>query len=306
MVQVYHYTTMAGLHGMLCNPAVIGEDDTTNKDLIGKKALTMWATAIYNLNDPMEMRTGYYIIADKLKVLEKRLNVKDSEQLSKVFYLNDGDGSKIFQALIEKIQSYQFMPYITSFSSLRNSLSMMNLYGGNSTGGGLTFDNNGYNVVGDINGKWEVQVFKKLEASKVVYGALSDDDVVMPYIQDRYKKYLSEIKSVQNDLLPAKLDVITEMLVCAAPYIKTVDYKDETEYRLIKYEQDINKVRSRVNNNGNIVTYIDIHIPIDYLTEIRIGPCANFRLAQMNINQLLMKYGKNIPITPFDAAYRQY
>ena len=84
------------------------------------------------------------------------------------------------------------------------------------------------------------------------------------------------------------------------------DYEYENEVRLVKYVEKTNEVKMRINNRGNIISYIEVPIPIEYLKRIEIGPCANFNLVKLNIIQMLKKYGVDIPIVKSNISYRQY
>lgn len=80
---IYHYTTLQGLYGMLNSPCNIIDNNLSNQQ--ESNAFKMWATSIFNLNDPMEFMSGYKSIQNKIKEIERELNINKSYRISNLF-----------------------------------------------------------------------------------------------------------------------------------------------------------------------------------------------------------------------------
>gem|GEM_PF-3533874 len=97
----------------------------------------------------------------------------------------------------------------------------------------------------------------------------------------------AEIKSVDD-----KKSYLMNLQEEAAIY-KYDYWKYEDEYRLIKRS---NEPKFKTNSLG-IISYIDIKIPLKYLSEILIGPMANQTIVEKTLQQLktslLNKHGEN-------------
>ena len=130
MVELYHYTTGAGLLGML-------------KDYDAEKNpnLTIWATHYAYMNDPTEFEFGIEICLPLIKEIEEEDGVPEDEKIYPI--LNGTKELPKYWGILEfKHWEYQGVlnPCMISFSQAKDSLHMWNMYGQNGNGLALCFD----------------------------------------------------------------------------------------------------------------------------------------------------------------------
>lgn len=305
MEHIYHYTTLQGLYGMLNSPCNIIDNNLSNHQ--ERNAFKMWATSIFNLNDPMEFMNGYIYIQKKIREIECELDINKSYRISNLFSFSSKTNKKIRDMLFEKVYSSELCPFVISFSHNQSSLPMWRMYGGDACGVCMQFDNIGYKIYGTDITNFDVKIIHKLNATNITYGKLDSAHFITSYLRKTYSEYNKDLEKKSPDsIIDYMLETYMIMFVFTAPFIKVQDYEYENEVRLVKYVEKTDEVKMRINNRGNIINYIEVPIPIEYLKIIEIGPCANFNLVKLNIMQMLKKYEVDIPIVKSNISYRQY
>ena len=126
-----------------------------------------------------------------------------------------------------------------------------------------------------------------------------------------YVKYWEGIqnKTENHKLAETQLNVITNMMKVAAPFVKHKAYEFEKESRLIQFHNNINDIKTKFNSLGKLIPYIEVGIPKTYLKEIIIGPCCDSNIVRKCIELKMLQKGinlQNIEITNSAVPYRNF
>lgn len=131
MATLYHYTTGAGLIGML-------------KDYSAENPnLMMWATHYMFMNDPDEFIIGEQLCIQKIAEVEEELHIAKADRISII--LQNQDLESFRRQVKRKIGADPQSlgggcPYLISLSQAEDSLHMWNMYAVNGNGIAIAFD----------------------------------------------------------------------------------------------------------------------------------------------------------------------
>lgn len=153
--------------------------------------------------------------------------------------------------------------YITSFTSLINSLLMWNMYGRNGTGVALGFDIDAIQSAGGV-----------------LYRCPYDD------LEFRANLHKTMGDGIQNKNFPKTIEVDTfmEYMMKIQMLLKNQTYKQEEEYRLIKQTQEKPKYRL---SGSILIPFVENCFPKDALQVIYVGPCNNIELTGFALKRWL-------------------
>lgn len=277
MEELYHYTTGAGLLGML-----------KEYDAEKNPNLTMWATHYAYMNDPTEYMFGINMCLPLIKEIEEEDGICEEDKIYSI--LDDTkELSKYWGVLEFKHWEYQgvFNPCMISFSQAKDSLHMWNRYGQNGNGLALCFD------------------MDSVKRNKTDY--LFDSCV---YISDDIpNEYKEKIKQKIRGFYKNKCDLFREMrshiemdehkigltfmvapfiYAGVASYLKHEAYMDEQEFRMVVNGSAKFRFRER---NGEIIPYREEKIPFEALQYILVGPTRDFERTCNSIVLLLGQKG---------------
>lgn len=280
MAELYHYTTGAGLLGML-------------KDYDAEKNpnLTMWATHYAYMNDPTEFEYGIEICLPLIKEIEEEEKISAEDRIYPFLAKNHGE----WGILEIKYPEYRGLvnPYIISFSQTKDSLHMWNMYGQNGNGLALCFDS------------------EKLRQDRTLYlfdscayinsNEEKQSDAQKQEVKKKLRTLYYTLNSINlptnnggsndsKDITNSRVFFFSVLLfACVASFIKNNAYTDEREYRMLSYgKKKENQFRER---NGEIIPYTENVIPFDALTNIIVGPTRDFERTRNSILLLLGQKG---------------
>lgn len=278
MVELYHYTTGAGLLGML-------------KDYDAEKNpnLTIWATHYAYMNDPTEFEFGIEICLPLIKEIEEEDGVPEDEKIYPI--LNGTKELPKYWGILEfKHWEYQGVlnPCMISFSQAKDSLHMWNMYGQNGNGLALCFDMDSMRrsktnylfdscvyIGNDIPNEYKEQIKQKIRGFYKNKCDLFREMRSSPEMNEKYKIGLTFM-------------VAPFIYAGVASYLKHEAYKDEQEFRMLVNERANFRFRER---NGEIIPYREETIPFEALQYILIGPTRDFKRTRNSILLLLGQKG---------------
>lgn len=280
MAELYHYTTGAGLLGML-------------KDYDAEKNpnLTMWATHYAYMNDPTEFEFGKDICLPLIKEIEEEEHVSESNRVSPILENHD---FKQFNDIFRRVEAMYpqliglVNPYIISLSLSKDSLHMWNMYGQNGNGLALCMDSDIFNkkhlmaacLYIDKDSK-EQRINYIKQRLKILYKRTSRN------LTDNLRATFTDIYSPQYKVTRAFL-LTTYILRGVASYIKNNAYLDEQEYRILARNSKRLLFREK---NGEIIPYIEYKLQFDSLSYIIVGPTRDFERTRNSILLLLGQKG---------------
>lgn len=273
----YHYTTQETLCGMLnkCR-----EDNSHD----AQENLIFWASSIFTMNDPQEMKHGVEVFKVLIPFNEGFYEIHPDERLN----IDTLDSEKL-------LSDHSHTPFVISFSGNRDDLVMWALYGDGGHGVVLKFNKDLTSYPSTLVGVTKPE--------NVYYGKGSDR---IQLIFQIYNKGLLELRSCMNEKQKkeCRKKTLSKLYTHICPFIKTESYRNEKESRLSYYDVPSRLVKFRTRNK-NVIPYIEVPIPVDYLEEIVIGPCCNFELAKSSIRYLLDCCGlQRVHISKSSIPYR--
>lgn len=271
MAELYHYTTGAGLIGML-------------KDYDAKENpnLTMWATHYAYMNDPTELDFGKNICLPLIKEIEAEENIPKQKQIYDMAltreYIHLQEQYEQYMTSNADFTSVQY-PFIISFSQAKDSLHMWGMYGQNGNGLALCFDSEKLKSISPrpcwylINKDEDILAIKNLVKEK--YFEI-ERTMPVPHVVMNAEVYLY--------LTARTFSILSYIYSNAASYIKNKSYAIEKEWRFIFKNTDQIFFREK---RGEIIPYIKCSIPFDALKNIIVGPTRSFERTRDAIIMLL-------------------
>lgn len=275
MSELYHYTTGAGLLGML-------KDYDADKD----PNLTMWATHYAYMNDPTEYMFGINLCLPLIKEIEEEEGVPEEDKIYPS--LNEAKDLPKYWGVLE-LKHWEFRgifnPYIISFSQARDSLHMWNMYGQNGNGLALCLDMDRIRL-DKTHYLFDSCVYAENEIS--IEDKEKIKDKIRPFYTERhdaYKEMKHRFRDEQQNI--AKTFLFAPFIYAGvASYVKHRAYIEEREYRMLAYGSKDTFFRER---NGEIVPYKKENIAFEALQYIIVGPTRDFERTR---NSILLLFGQ--------------
>ena len=274
---IYHYTSVAGLLGMLENC----KKEQTHKYLNKR------ATHSYYLNDPEEFKYGAQFLDTILVDVEKILNIPNDERIAGCV-----DLPKVHK-IQGSLEGTLGTPYISSFTYASENLPMWGMYADNGKGVMMQFDKN---IIEDSGIVGVTCTYVNADDD------ISDNIDVYTYTYKKLKeKYAQEVDAGVIDKHQAQLLFYLNLKSILSPSIKHTAYKYEDEYRLaLASNGNINFMEK----GGMIIPYIDVNIPIEALQKVYIGPNAQVELLKNSLSLLFQSKGIKVDIEESSISYR--
>lgn len=276
MAELYHYTTGAGLLGMLND-----YDENENPNL------TMWATHYAYMNDPTEYMFGIDLCLPLIKEVEDEYDVLEKDKIYPILNKNR-DIYKYWSVLEPKYSKYSGIlnPYIISFSRAKDSLFMWNMYGQNGNGLALCFDMD--NVRRDRTYYFfDVCIYSNDRTLEEVKEKVKEK--IRGFYEEMYKVFSSTegcSAIFGKDKVGVAYFLAAFIYTGVASYMKHIAYIDEQEYRMLAYGSKDTFFRER---NGEIVPYKKENIAFEALQYIIVGPTRDFERTR---NSILLLFGQ--------------
>lgn len=270
---IYHYTSLEAFQTILKNYR-----DSKDKDNI-----IFWASNIRYMNDPTEMMIGYKALMNYLPSIEDNIpNEKKLSSLSTQYHVI-GQSDEDTQHYFNEISFVkELSPFILSFSSEASSIPMWHIYGKGGHGVCLYFEKKTLEKA--LNSKDGILLSLDYEYDlhkSIYYKPFSKE------IEEYYLDYLKDVegKPTDNGYLQEKISVVRKMCTYLSPYLKNHLFKFENEIRYIHHTMDKELIKYRYSAKRRIIPYIEIHIPVNTLYGIEIGPCSDLRLQKENLQE---------------------
>ena len=283
---VYHYTSIEALFSIL-------EGYRRN----GLYALPFRAHSVYNTNDSREMELGFATVKDILPAFEKSYshNMNLSEIYENPEYETECK-NQCFPKPEDGLIEVGSVPYTISFACKRDFLPMWSMYGDHKKGVCIKFDIN--KLIDRLVGNVQL-CFVHYENNKdnII------EDYLLPELYDFDAKRSKTGLSIKD-----KIEELSLLCDCIAPFVKCKDWSYEEEFRLVYHEH------YGPNYTDDFFRGLKIHLhlkkikvnefvclPIfpDSIEEIIIGPLANFEVIEHILDNELKECNLNsVTITP--------
>lgn len=244
----------------------------------GVPSITLYATRIDKVNDPTEMDTN----------IHKFVNLIGDY----VTIETDSDAKLYWSGILEQIKNQEIekkenlleeekdcsKPYITSFSTKKDYLPMWSLYGDKHHGVCLCFKDD---MCIDENLLLEYNIIQGLVSYNKHYKSSPFKQVM-----DLYRKLNLTDNSID--------ELVKELYMWTAPFIKNKNYKYENEYRfcIYNYRRDANTYTTSYEGEKD---WIPIYIPLSHIKSIHLGaklPKLTKYILEVFLNQ--KKYEINV------------
>lgn len=292
MTKIAHYTTIEAFHGMISG--------ATKED--GKFYINLWASNIFALNDSSEFKYGYRVLRQWLPEVESELNVMEDEKLSRIWSIAGIEKKKhsfLNDELERSIYNQEKTPYVLSFSHEIDNLPMFRMYSNDASGLCIVFS---YTRLKNTLRLYDVCYDSKIH--KHGYSAYN----MLKSVYRQYLEKLHEHNLEDSNKFKFMLEMLVSYTSIIAAYIKCRDYKYEEEMRHWELNSPTDGVKFRMNKNGNIIPYKNVTVPLNAISQLIIGPCADFESTKYAIELEFRSKGiKKIPdIIPSNTKYRIY
>ena len=262
MANLYHYTTGAGLLGMM--------KDYSEKN----KNLTMWATHYMYMNDPTEYEYGKSICLNIINDIEEGLH-KPSKDCVKELLTKYNVISKIGKQHITS-QKLAMCPFLISFSQVEDSLRMWDMYAKKGNGIAIVLNREKLNSFYPTK---DCIYYKE----NVDYETLKQEITTL---------YTEKINTLQTFSTFPKFEkaLYIFMFICLTHgvFIKHLAYEEELETRISIPQTNTTLFREK---NGMIIPYMEQQIPFECIENIIVGPTADFDRVRESILLLMNSKG---------------
>ena len=254
-----HYTKFEHFENML----------KPNGDSSEERYLTIWASSAYNMDDQTEMNFGFPFIQYVLREYENTPGLTHKQRVLKII--------NTLPEIIKGPSETHFLPktktpFVISFSQAYEDNYMWEKYGDKGKGICLYFDTIKIEEMADKSEKtflaniaylaekgYDFEVWKSLY--EIVINEADKCHVLTSIF-----KYKSDIPRYKKVLMDNMCPIISAL-------IKDSQYFPEREVRLACI-RDESISKQRETENGKIINYIEIKIPLNYLAGVTIG--SNF------------------------------
>lgn len=255
MTQIYHYTTVDALLGILNE----------------KEKICLWATDYRYLNDPYELTTGTNIAKQLLPDIENTLRISPKNSISARFTKDNLLNFNYFSSMI------------ISLSENADSLPMWGMYGKHGKGIGLIFDkekllssckeqcaNNELVCTMDecIYYSLNYEGGRKTGDKNEMYE--ENRDIMIEVLADYYNKALKMMEINELSLQDTLDGIATFILSNFCPFIKDCAYYYEQEHRISirlfppDFKINLKNELKNKNINDNLLNNIANKVPVNY------------------------------------------
>ena len=247
MANLYHYTTGAGLLGMMKN---YSEEN---------KNLTMWATHYMYMNDPKEYIYGQDICLDIIDEIEKEMGIDEDNRIRKM--VTTKEYKNAVKCIKRTPEGRNLNPFLISFSQMYDSLHMWDMYAQNGNGIAIQFNA-------------EKVLQSRLNLKECIYHAETDNSIKQE-IKALYKDLDKEFGNAKTTAEKAVRAHYISLIISLnkGVRIKHEAYEMEHEVRITPIDKDEVLFRDR---KGLMIPYVEQQIPFECVENIIVGPTADF------------------------------
>lgn len=256
-----HYTSIDTLLSIL---KVYQENIVNHKFSKSEGVITLWASSIYTMNDPLEMKYGDDFLRKVIPALEKNITGAKGSLLDVIKNVVVGDMNR--NDVQELIDNHLFdshkTPFVISLSHCEDDLYMWHQYGDSCNGVCLSFDDC---VATNLD--------FKIYAGDVNYGKGLNDKSLIVLLLTELQTFSDHMQMLTGNELFKAIITYSDLLSIISPFVKNKGYSNEQEYRISFWDDNFKKVQFRIRNNI-IVPYLHVDIPIHRLKRITLDPCS--------------------------------
>ena len=302
---IYHYTSMnVFLH--------LVESLDNNENFI------FHASDVFYMNDPQEYIYGQKVLINVIKKIEESRNIPISERLSEYFVNSDAIDIDCICKCLSNVSHQDYnTPFVISFSKNKDSLPMWLNYGSNGSGVCLGFQLTKTNIQEVEIGTKTFTFQSAMDWKDVKYYSIDDkkkngkDHGLYKMIERSYNHLYNDNNRKGMKVDEFKIQTLQNLFIDYCPYIKRIDYEYEQEVRIarkvrITSKDDLSNLNFRINSKGNVIPYINIEIPKEYLKLVKIGPLANHELTSSALKMIKEKYDLDYDLSQSCVKYRNY
>lgn len=298
---VYHYTSIDAFRSLI---------ESVGKSKYNDSFLFRASNILY-MNDPNELYYGRRVFIRTLVEIEEKLDINDNHRISSQWIGKSYEEEQLKdEEYIQYLQKNKDIPYVLSFSLLEDSLPMWLNYGNGGRGVCIAFQDNRNQPLRRRKTDYGEAVYESFYTSDVHYDKIEKESWLYQMLCDTMVDYKKDIQNGYSDSM--KDAYFDALLQYAAPYVKTIHYKNECEVRSSKtigpsFIGDANMVSFRCNKHGNIIPYIDVEINVDQLKYVILGPLVDYSLTKLALDMMADRYLANkFEIKPSKVQYREY
>lgn len=266
-----------------------------------EKSLIMWASSIYAMNDPTEMGYAYHYVINKVKEYEAKHDIVESMRIST--YMADVQQSRLAnfteEMFISHIYNERKTPFVISFSEIMDGLPMWKMYGDNGNGVCIVFDES---ILAETDGNM---------LSDVVYIGRENhnytiEKILPAIVENECTQCYRDLENIHTPEDIATRKIVAWGTLCAAvgAYLKNGSYYYEKEQRFVLFDTTYSKREFRNSINGNIISYLEVPIPLAAIKEIIVGPCADTNITYSGLIPLLKNKNIDVEIHKSQIPYR--
>lgn len=280
--EIYHYTNLEGLKGILTNKQV-------------------WMTDSRFLNDMSELNHFETLVEETKDLFYQKL-LKDCEKeeidnndLLNIFF-------EVFDDAVEKRfknPEDKFEVYVMSLSENKDSLTLWGNYA-KGKGYNLCFNANsllskvneiangrGYMVYGEVIYNRDIQLEKLSEALIIAFKKISDIKIDIDLEEDNLRKEL--------------LSFFKNLIISYSIFFKHHSFEPEEEFRIAYTIEDYDKVEFRTNDEA-IIPFLKMNFDKSDIKRIIVGPKNNSDIAEIGVKTYLDKLGYDLAEVIIDRS----
>lgn len=275
---LYHYTTMSVLCSLLNNL-----EYSIDKEGNPNYKLKFWISDYRYMNDWSESIFFLNTIGNAFLRYQKKYSLEDK--------------SAYFTTTFSLWDQLKGDKYILSLSENEDSLTMWRGYGAN--GQGVAIGLNAEKILQFISENSSVYFFKMNYVNIATH--------MMSFSEKDLEQIYNDIKIEDDGSVSGSWGSFSELYEANYLSYKNEAYRDENEWRLTLIKDKECKYRE---NNGVIIPYCEIKIPIEFVENIIIGPSANKELSKLTLQNMIdhkikvEPIANNIKISNSDIPYK--
>lgn len=277
---LWHYTTTAGLLGILNNVDKKAEDD---KPRSGTYKPVLHASAAQFLNDQRELTLGLGLMNDFLNIYAER-QMLDHQPAAKAFL---GEVSRAIQEIIDKTYPHYLHCSTISFSTDGDSLSQWRAYGRGTGGFAIGFDPTTFprSTTNDrVNG---------LGLQKVSYVT----DTLEAPLLDAFNVFVAQaiVDAPNGKITEHAVHKAVQQLAFPAASVKHTGFSEEKEWRFV--EPGFGHQRGETNDPdfkvgaAGLVPYRSVTLPAEAVVGLYVGPGPYQYENYLSAQSMLYRYG---------------
>lgn len=279
---LYHYTTFAGLTGILASNRI-------------------WATNARYLNDTTEARQLWIVLERRLKAV-----LASGKRFRSIN----------LEILISEVQKHVDDDFfVASFSEARDSLSQWRAYSGGGPGICIGFTGGALKTAWIHNPSGESH-WTGMQFQKAIYADESDARLDTA-IEGLLSGERSPLMKAAQSQLPREREIVVLLSLLHARF-KHIAFREEQEWRL-SFKRYRNPMRHQKFRSGRamLIPYIEAElnkslekkqiVEGEYIHEVIVGPSAHAELNKQAVEQFLHSLGRDkIPVVISSTPYRDW